>query len=526
MTTFGGVMVQVAALGWLVVAPGEAAEVTRGETVLSPEFAQAEERGRWSQAPFAVWQEGPEGRQVLRVTVPADQAKDGHMVSRRFDLTRYRGCRVLFECRAKADGVSKPLASYLGTKFMLHYQTPAAGPRWINENNVYGTFDWKRLSFVEVVAADAGPAELSLGLQGSSGTVWFDQIKVTVLALPRPPRPQPPANPGPVFKGHHLPRLRGVMSPNKFRDEDLRVLGQEWGANVIRWQMTRNWGATGTERDLGEYDRWMDGKLAELDQALESCRRYGIKVVVDVHSPPGGRYANSDMAMFFEPKYQDHFVALWEKIARRYRGNQVIWGYDLVNEPVQAQPSPAGVADYLGTQVRAAKAIRKIDADMPIFIESAQWDSAGGFRDLDPVDVPNVIYQVHMYDPGQFTHQGVHGSQVGVKYPGSIGGVEYDKERLRRVLAPVREFQRAYNVHIYVGEFSAIRWAPGAADYLRDCLDLFEEYDWDWTYHAYREWSGWSLEHSNDQKDEQPARQPTDRKQLLLSWFAKNRKPF
>jgi hypothetical protein len=26
-----------------------------------------------------------------------------------------------------------------------------------------------------------------------------------------------------------------------------------------------------------------------------------------------------------------------------------------------------------------------------------------------------------------------------------------------------------------------------AAGYLRDCIDLFEEYGWDWTYHAYRE---------------------------------------
>ena len=93
------------------------------------------------------------------------------------------------------------------------------------------------------------------------------------------------------------------------------------------------------------------------------------------------------------------------------------------------------------------------------------------------------------------------------------------------MLAPVREFQLAYNVHIYVGEFSAIRWAPGAADYLRDCIELFEEYDWDWTYHAYREWDGWSVEHGSDPKDHQPAEEPTDRKKLLLSWFARNKKP-
>ncbi|MCH5374181.1 MAG: glycoside hydrolase family 5 protein, partial [Planctomycetes bacterium] len=325
---------------------------------------------------------------------------------------------------------------------------------------------------------------------------------------------------------HDLPRLRGMMSPHTFRDEDLRVLGTEWNANVIRWQITRNWGRAGTDRELQEYDRWLDGELKDLDQVLEAGLRYGLKVVVDMHSPPGGRYENRDVAIFHEPLYQDHFVALWEKIARRYKGHAAVWGYDLVNEPVQNLPSPPGVADYLGTQVRAAKAIRAIDPDVPIFIEACQWDSADGFRELEPIDVTNIIYQVHMYVPGEFTHQGVQNKVTGIAYPGKIGNTVWDKERLRKVLAPVREFQRAYNVHIYVGEFSAIRWAPGAAAYLRDAIELFEEYDWDWTYHAYREWDGWSVEHGSDPDDHRPSLMPTDRKRLLLEWFARNQKPW
>ena len=89
---------------------------------------------------------------------------------------------------------------------------------------------------------------------------------------------------------------------------------------------------------------------------LDSCQRHGVKVVIDIHSPPGGRYANNDMAMFFEKPYQDYFVALWERMARRFKGHPAVWGYDLVNEPTQTKPSPDGVADYLGTQVLAAQA--------------------------------------------------------------------------------------------------------------------------------------------------------------------------
>jgi len=375
--------------------------------------------------------------------------------------------------------------------------------------------------------ADIKGADLSLGLQSSQGTVWFDELKITVMSAPRPPRPKPDPNAPPAYKGHNLPRLRGVMSPNQFRDEDLRVLGQEWKANLIRWQMTRFWGRPGTDRDLDEYNKWMDGKLDEAAQALDACAKYGIKLVLDVHSPPGGRTTDNTICIALEPRYADAFVALWEKIATRFKGHPALWGYDLVNEPVQNTPAPEGVDDYLGVQVRAAKAIRKIDPTTPIIIESAEWDSAAGYKDLDPVDVPNVVYQVHMYVPGEFTHQGVNGSKTGISYPGEINGVKWDKERLRGILQPVRDFQLAYNVHIYAGEFSAIRWAPGdsAVTYLRDVIDLFEEYGWDWSYHAYREWDGWSLEHSADPDDHERTKEPTDRLKLMLGWFAKNQKP-
>ncbi|MCE5241431.1 glycoside hydrolase family 5 protein [bacterium] len=498
-----------------------------GDIVFQTDFETAASRDAWSKNPVAQWVQ-VEGRgQCLQVTVPADQANGSNMIQLPLDLKRFRGCRLVCECLAKAQDATKPPASYLGVKFMLHYASPASGQFWRNQDNVFGTFDWKKLEFVAPLADDVTAGDLSLGLQGSSGTVWFDDLKISVLKLPPPPRPQPPANPGPVFKGHNLPRLRGVMSPNEFKDEDLRVLTQEWHANVIRWQMTRRWGQAGTDRDLAEYDKWLNAELDDLDKVLEAGKRYGLKVVVDMHSPPGGRYENHEVAIFHEKLYQDHWIALWEQIARRYKGNPVVWGYDLINEPVQsAPPKEQGVGDYFDGQVKCATAIRAIDPNIPVFIESAEWDSPGAYREMQPVNLPNIVYQVHMYVPGEFTHQGVFNKdQKPVTYPGVINGTEWNKERLRSVLQPVREFQLAYNVHIYVGEFSAIRWAPGAAQYLSDVISLFEEYGWDWTYHAYREWDGWSLEHGPDKDNHQPTAEPCDRKQVLLGWFAKDEKP-
>jgi endoglucanase len=509
-----------------VTAQDQPAPPRSGDVVFATGFEQAAERDVWSRADFAQWVPVAGRGTCLRVTAPGGQEAAAHMIRLPLDLARYRGCKLYFQCLAKAENVTKPRDTWNGAKFMFHYQSPSDGPFWQNQGDVYGTFDWKPLSFSTMLAPDATTAELDLGLQDSTGTVWFDDLKVTVYQPPTPPRPGPLRNAGPAFTGHPgLPRLRGVMSPNEFRDEDLRVLGQDWKANVIRWQMTRNWGQAGTDRRLTEYDRWLSGKLDELDQALVACRRYGIRVVVDMHSPPGGRYEDGELAIFHEPLYQRHWLGLWKRIARRYRGNPTVWGYDLINEPVQHRPSPEGVGDYLEGQVMVAKAIRAIDPKAPIFIESNEADSAWGFRELAPVDVPNLIYQVHMYTPGEFTHQGVYDKTRVFTYPGQINGAGWDREKLRASLQPVRDFQLAYNAHIYVGEFSAARWAPGAANYLRDCIAIFEEYGWDWTYHAYREWDGWSVEHGPNPDDHQPTREPTDRKRLLLEWFATNAKP-
>jgi hypothetical protein len=180
--------------------------------------------------------------------------------------------------------------------------------------------------------------------------------------------------------------------------------------------------------------------------------------------------------------------------------------------------------DWHSLATKTARAIRAIDPDHAIIIEPGPWGSPAGLEFFEPIDVERVVYSVHMYQPHQFTHQGVYNSPTGVDYPGEIDGRMWDKEALRKALQPARDYQIDYGVHIYIGEFSAIRWAPGtsARDYLSDVIDIMEEYEWDWAYHAFREWDGWSVEHGSDPKDRSRAEEPTDRQKLLTGWFEKN----
>jgi hypothetical protein len=121
----------------------------------------------------------------------------------------------------------------------------------------------------------------------------------------------------------------------------------------------------------------------------------------------------------------------------------------------------------------------------------------------------------------------VHQPRPAYRYPGLIEGKQWDKAQLEQALQPVITFQNRYRVHIYIGEFNAIRWAPdnSACRYLSDLIDIFESHGWDLNYHAFREWSGWSVEHGSDRQVTEPASSPTDRQRLLSNWFARNKKP-
>jgi hypothetical protein len=319
----------------------------------------------------------------------------------------------------------------------------------------------------------------------------------------------------------HSP-LRGCMLPARATTEDDIATLALWGATMARFQIMRNWTAVNDCQDLDEYAQWIDSRLDNLAEVLRWAQARGMKIVVDLHSPPGGkRQRPREMNMLHDDKYADAFVETWRRIARRFAGNSAIYGYDLINEPAQWG---AARNSYWDLQRRAAEAIREIDPATPIIVASNMANSPGAFRYLSPLAMDNVIYQIHVYAPGKFTHQGVGGGLVrkadGSQYKWPDPEMKWDIDYLRRILEPVRAFQEKHHARIYVGEFSAIAWAPGADRYLRDCISLFEEYGWDWTYHAFREWAGWDVEKETAGPGQPPVPSADNpRKRVLLDGF-------
>ena len=467
-----------------------------------------------------------DGVPMLKVTVPDPSAARMNAAFRPMNLNPLRNKILMITFEVKAESVTKPAHSYNGIKAMFYLKTKT-GEVWRNPVHLHGSFDWREIRTGIEIPSHAEKAQLIVGLQESSGTLLVRRIRIEAFSKAEVyPSIPLPAN----FRAEYTrrvtetPPLRGVMGPDNYRPEDLDEL-HSWNANLLRWQLKRNWGRSNTERDLKEYTGWFHRKLDELDRVLDHCRKLGIKVIIDLHTPPGGRNSENDMTMFYEPVYAEAFLKMWEEMAVRYKDHPALWAYDLVNEPSQSKPARI---DYLTLQYEAAKRIRTIDTETPIIVESNGWAIPHTFGYLSPLPLPTLIYQAHMYEPGAFTHQGVgnnwgaRGSEQYTNYPGVIGGIRWNRETLRERLRPVRDFQQKYGARIYIGEFSAARWAPGAARYLEDVISIFEEYGWDWSYHSFRESQVWSVEHSADRFDYKRTTLPTDRKQILLNYFERN----
>ena len=518
----------------LLAAFGSAAEpslVTRHTSLVTGEGAAL----AWRLPPYATLK-----GDILTIDVPESAARQGCRAEADIDLSAFDGVPFEAEIEASGENVGKARDSWNGLKFQFEYVDPETGEKqYPNTTILRGDFPRQTLRVRDSLCASrAAPARLVLGLQDTSGKVVFDLSTLRIREgrpfwpvtnqnhrceygdLGRKERKEHKDVADSAFfaaKENGAPPLRGVMSPGRDMTEDDFETLASWGATLLRFQMVRDWGKAGTNRDLAEYDEWLEGRLAHFESfVLPMCRKYGLKVVLDMHVTPGGRNAQGEMNMFFEREYADYFVGKWARIAARFAGNaDAIYGYDLCNEPVQySEALPE--CDWWSLQRRAAEAIREIDPETPIVVESNNWDVPQTWSAMSPMALTNVIYQVHLYNPMHYTHQGVRRPvDAPVPYPGP----GLDKDFLRRILAPVRAFERRHGAKIYVGEFSAVAWAPGAENYLRDCITLFEEYGWDWTYHAFRESRVWDVEMEGPDYPSMRPASDTPRKRALLDGF-------
>jgi hypothetical protein len=146
-----------------------------------------------------------------------------------------------------------------------------------------------------------------------------------------------------------------------------------------------------------------DGFLL-IDSLISWCSKYNLYVIIDMHGAPGGQTGaniddspNDEPELFMNEKYQDQLVALWVRIAERYKDEPVVAAYDLLNEPLPEVTGAAEKYKHLLVPLyrRLIAEIRTVDDRHMISIEGFNWSNNWSLFDK-PLD-DNAFYQFHYY---------------------------------------------------------------------------------------------------------------------------------
>jgi len=302
------------------------------------------------------------------------------------------------------------------------------------------------------------------------------------------------------------PQLRGISTSDTLLQADLFALLAQTDANVIRLGFSvdsPNPSLPTAQNPLAPYTV----NLATLDAALPLARAAGLKIVLCAAETYGWSPALFQGSAAELAVYREHLATFWTAIAQRYLNEPAIIAYDLLNEPATDYFSQG--AWYDNVLPAAIAAVRRVNPSIWLMVESEYWGQAGNFADMPLINDPYVIYSFHMYAPESFTSQGI-ANYIGyaATYPGpnSVFGTSpyafWDKETLRGAMQTEINFSLAHpDKRIMVGEFGALRWADGADRWMSDCIELFEEYGWDWCNHSPSGWNGYNVTYSPDREN-------------------------
>ena len=172
------------------------------------------------------------------------------------------------------------------------------------------------------------------------------------------------------------------------------------GYNSIRLPMHYNLFTLPIESEAvaGE-NTWLTTGFEMVDELLNWCETNEIYLILDLHAAPGGQgkdvaisdYDVSKPSLWESELNKSKTVALWGKLAERYKDKEWIGGYDLLNEVNW----PLGTNVLRDLYVRITNEIRAVDSNHILFIEGNGF--ANDFSGLTPPWDSNMVYSPHKY---------------------------------------------------------------------------------------------------------------------------------
>ncbi|KAL2427073.1 Beta-xylosidase [Exophiala dermatitidis] len=219
-----------------------------------------------------------------------------------------------------------------------------------------------------------------------------------------------------------------------------------------------------------------------LDRVIDLCAQHGIYTILDMHTVPGGQSPGwhadntTSYAAFWDYRdHQDRTAWLWEQLARRYKDNPWVAGFNPINEP--CDPEHVRLPAFY---VRLEKAIRAIDPHHILWLDgntfAAEWK---GFDEVVEA-LPNCVYSLHDYS--------MMGFPTGQPYMGTAE----QKQKLEAQFLRKSAFQRSHHVPIWNGEFGPVyanpKWDQDAEsvnqrryDLLGEQLRIYDKHEIPWS---------------------------------------------
>ncbi len=187
----------------------------------------------------------------------------------------------------------------------------------------------------------------------------------------------------------------------------------KWGFNSVRLPMHYNLFTLPAEEEPGPNKQtWLTKGFALTDSLLNWCKANKMYLILDLHAAPGGQgndinIADRDTtkpALWQSDANKIKTIALWKKLAERYKNESNIGGYDLLNE------TNWGFDDTLndkhgqneqhnkplrGLLMNITKAIRSVDTKHIIIIEGNSWGN--NYKGVFPLWDKNIVISFHKY---------------------------------------------------------------------------------------------------------------------------------